>query len=102
MVTKQNLAILNSNPKCKGKWTRIEGDCKSILDYIIVEKSDENTKICGFNQCFISVKNAMVDYLGNIMTHSDLHLIISVTLISVFSYLKQKIFFSVSDAVYGI
>ena len=41
LVSTQDLKILNSSPKCEGKWTRIEGETKSILDYIIVNANDE-------------------------------------------------------------
>ena len=36
---------------------------------------DKKTKICDFNQCFISVKNAMVDSPGNILTFQNTSLI---------------------------
>ena len=36
-----NLTILNTMPKCIGKWTRILGTEKSIIDYAIVNKEDE-------------------------------------------------------------
>ena len=45
LVLEQGLAILNTNKKCKGKWTRIEGQTKSILDYVIVNERDEQSLI---------------------------------------------------------
>ena len=41
MVNKYNLCILNGEKCCKGKWTRIEGEEKSILDYIIINQEDK-------------------------------------------------------------
>ena len=45
MVLKQELTILNKSPKCEGKWTRIEGETKTILEYLITDVSDEDTLI---------------------------------------------------------
>ena len=36
MVKKFKLKIVNADPCCEGRWTRIEGQCKSIRDYVIV------------------------------------------------------------------
>ena len=36
MVEENNLTIMNNTNKCKGKWTRVQGDKKSILDLTIV------------------------------------------------------------------
>ena len=41
MVSKQDLNIMNSSETCQGVWTRTDGKKKSILDYIIVNKEDE-------------------------------------------------------------
>ena len=41
LVLKQNLKILNSSRKCKGLWTREEGEKKSVLDYVLVDANDE-------------------------------------------------------------
>ena len=41
-IKEQEMIILNSHNKCKGLWTRIEGNKKSIIDYIIT--SEENEK----------------------------------------------------------
>ena len=35
------LKILNKSERCKGKWTRVEGESRSILDYVLVKKEDE-------------------------------------------------------------
>ena len=40
MISKHKLKILNSAPQCEGKWTRIEGEQKSILDYVIVNENE--------------------------------------------------------------
>ena len=40
MVKKFKLKIVNADPCCEGRWTRIEGQCKSILDYVIVFEED--------------------------------------------------------------
>ena len=45
MIKNQELTILNSSRKCVGKWTRIEGESKSILDYIIVDENEKDTLI---------------------------------------------------------
>ena len=36
-----DLSILNKSTKCQGKWTRIQGKEKSILDYILIFQDDE-------------------------------------------------------------
>ena len=41
MTLEQDLAMLNKSTKCQGKWTRISGEEKSILDYIMVFQEDE-------------------------------------------------------------
>ena len=40
-VKVSEMKILNKNEKCKGKWTRIQGEQKSTLDYVMVDKKDE-------------------------------------------------------------
>ena len=40
-VRKQGLKIANASDKCKGTWTRTDGKKKSILDYIILDRDDE-------------------------------------------------------------
>jgi len=40
MVKEQNISILNKNKKCIGKWTRIQGDQKSVIDYAMIDKMD--------------------------------------------------------------
>ena len=35
------LKILNKSEVCKGKWSRVEGEKKSILDYVLMKKEDE-------------------------------------------------------------
>ena len=42
MTKKYGLHVVNTNEKCEGKWTRIEGDQKSTLDYIIIREEDKN------------------------------------------------------------
>ena len=41
MLKSNKLFLLNGSEKCKGLWTRKEGDTRSILDYIIVDQEDE-------------------------------------------------------------
>ena len=41
MAMEQELSILNSINKCRGKWTRISGKEKSIIDYVMVFQEDE-------------------------------------------------------------
>ena len=41
MLKSNKLFLLNGSEKCKGLWTRTEGDTKSILDYITVNQEDE-------------------------------------------------------------
>jgi hypothetical protein len=41
MVLEQDLTLLNMCTKCKGKWTRISGDKKSIIDYAMTRQEDE-------------------------------------------------------------
>ena len=47
MIKNQELTILNSSKKCVGKWTRIEGETKSILDYIIVGENERHPDYYG-------------------------------------------------------
>ena len=43
-VTKnENLKILNNNKNAKGTWTRIEGNCKSVIDYILISAENEKS-----------------------------------------------------------
>ena len=41
VVEKKDLVILNTVEKTIGRWTRIEGNQKSIIDYVIMDKSEE-------------------------------------------------------------
>ena len=41
MIENNGLIIANALQKCKGKWTRIENDKKSILDYLIIDEESE-------------------------------------------------------------
>ena len=41
-ITDEDLVILNASEKCEATWTRIEGDKKSVIDYILVSKEDKN------------------------------------------------------------
>ena len=41
LANKQNMKIVNSSKKCKGVWTRTDGTKKSVLDYILINKEDE-------------------------------------------------------------
>ena len=40
LVKNEEMEILNRQEACEGKWTRIQGNKKSILDYVIVNKGD--------------------------------------------------------------
>ena len=42
MIKENNMIILNSLEKCRGKWTRSSGRAKSIIDYIMIGEEDEN------------------------------------------------------------
>ena len=37
LIEKNNLSILNASELCTGLWTRVEGDIKSVIDYIITD-----------------------------------------------------------------
>ena len=41
LIKNQNLRLLNTSKKCNGLWTRVEGEKKSVLDYMIVEAENE-------------------------------------------------------------
>ena len=41
MVKDHKLKILNTSEKCKGVWTRQEGTSRSVIDYVITKKEDE-------------------------------------------------------------
>ena len=43
-VIKQNkLSVLNNSIRCEGRWTRIQNDQKSIIDYGIIREEDEDS-----------------------------------------------------------
>ena len=42
IIKENNMIILNSLEKCRGKWTRNSGREKSIIDYIMIGEEDEN------------------------------------------------------------
>merc|ERR1712072_921575 len=35
MVKKYKLKLVNADTRCEGKWTRIEGSSKSVIDYVM-------------------------------------------------------------------
>ena len=39
-MRRNNMVAVNEGSKCKGKWTRVEGDTKSIIDYVLTKDSD--------------------------------------------------------------
>ncbi len=41
MEKQNNLTILNRSEKCKGLWTRVQGDSRSVLDYILINAENE-------------------------------------------------------------
>ena len=41
-VKEQEMIIINANNKCKGMWTRIEGNKKSVIDYVLTGEENEN------------------------------------------------------------
>ena len=43
VTKKENLKILNNNKNAKGTWTRIEGNCKSVIDYILISAENEKS-----------------------------------------------------------
>ena len=42
MIKENNMIILNSLGKCRGKWTRSSEREKSIIDYIMIGEEDEH------------------------------------------------------------
>ena len=42
MVKKHNLRIVNAEECCNGVWTRVQGEQKSVIDYMIVFEDDMN------------------------------------------------------------
>ena len=42
LMKKHNLTTVNQLEQCDGMWTRIEGDQKSIIDYVIVSQTATN------------------------------------------------------------
>ena len=42
MIKKHEFTILNRHCKCKGIWTRIEGEQRSVIDYAVVSEGDED------------------------------------------------------------
>ena len=44
LANKENMIILNTvKEKCKGVWTRVQGEEKSIIDYVLTDASSANT-----------------------------------------------------------
>ena len=41
VIRKQGLKIANASQKCQGTWTRTDGTKKSVLDYVILDREDE-------------------------------------------------------------
>ena len=39
-VKRNSLHVINQGVKCEGKWTRTQGDSKSIIDYVLTSRSD--------------------------------------------------------------
>ena len=42
MIRENNMIIIKSLEKCRGRWTRSNGMEKSIIDYIMIGEEDEN------------------------------------------------------------
>ena len=42
MIQKQDLMMVNASEKCQGKWTRTDGSKQSVLDYVLINKEDED------------------------------------------------------------
>ena len=42
MTKKMNMKIMNTSDTCQGVWTRVEGEKKSVLDYVIMNRADED------------------------------------------------------------
>ena len=44
LANKENMVILNTvKEKCKGVWTRVQGEEKSIIDYVLTDTTSANT-----------------------------------------------------------
>ena len=43
-VKENNLEVTNMGDKCQGKWTRTEGEKKSIIDYVLTKDTDDMIK----------------------------------------------------------
>ena len=41
LLSKQELMMVNSHPKTKGLWTRIQGSQKAVIDYVLITKRNE-------------------------------------------------------------
>ena len=44
MIKENNMIILNSLERCRGKWTRSSGREKSIIDYIMIEEYENRVE----------------------------------------------------------
>ena len=40
-VRKNNLEVINLGEKCKGKWTRTQGESRSVIDYVLAKDTDD-------------------------------------------------------------
>ena len=41
-IEEQGMIIINSHNKCRGLWTRIEDNKKSVIDYVLTSEENEN------------------------------------------------------------
>ena len=44
-VKRNKLCVMNHSDKCTGHWTRMEGDSKSVIDYIITSSDSIKERI---------------------------------------------------------
>ena len=42
-IKKNKVKVLNSSPICQGLWTRVEGNAKSVIDYVLVKEKTEDS-----------------------------------------------------------
>ena len=62
LIKDNNLTLVNNTNNCKGKWTRMQGDKKSILDLTIVTKNLEKKTKLEIDETKYTIERAETDH----------------------------------------
>ncbi|XP_068240117.1 kinesin-like protein KIF15 [Palaemon carinicauda] len=68
LAEESNMIFANSNTKCRGTWTKIEKEKKSVIDYALVREEDEE----GISSMVIDKEKVITPYrISKEMVYSD-------------------------------